>query len=449
MLENILVFAPLALLISMALITRKMAESMVAASLLAMALLHKQNFLSGTIDYLYSTLSNSSYQFVLLILIGFGGMIKLFQESGALHGFGDWVSKYASGPKKPLVLAWLASIIMFVDDYLNALTSTFAFNELTDRNNIPREHLAFQANANASCLCVLVPFSSWAAFTVGLISEYDLDFSDYIKSVPFMFYPWLMMTLTLLITLGIFPKVGVLKASYERVAAGGPVLLKESGDRSLVDIEVSDNQTSSSAANAIIPIIVLVAGVLVFDNDLTHGMVLAVVTQFIMYTSQKIMTIGQFFDNFFNGAKSMGNLCIIVCFGFMLSAANEKLGLFDILIGSIGEFLPAQLLPVIAFIMMGFTTFATGGCWLMQIIAIPIFLPLAISSDCPPHLVIAAIMSAAAMGYGCCFYADAVFMTSAGTGVSNLRLIKASLPYAGVAVILTLIGFLVCGVVMV
>ena len=103
MLEILMAFAPLIFLIVYALKTRRMAESMVLATLLAMALLHRQHFLTGTIDALYAQLSNSSYQFVLCIIIGFGGMITLFQESGALMGFRDLLLRVAKGPKRTLV----------------------------------------------------------------------------------------------------------------------------------------------------------------------------------------------------------------------------------------------------------------------------------------------------------------------------------------------------------
>ena len=448
MADIILALLPLTFLIAAALITKKMAESMIAASLLAMVILYKGDFLSGTIDSLYNTLSNSSYQFVIFILVGFGGMIKLLQESGALSGFNNLASRLASGPRRPLLLAMLMSIIMFVDEYLSVLAVTFAIKGTTDRNAIPREHLAFQANAVGCCLCVLVPFSSWVAFTVGLISDFGLTFDDYISSIPFMFYPVLMFVLLTLLALGLFPKVGTLKESYERVQNGGPALLSEEQTRSLVDIEMPDNTRTASAFNAIIPIVTLVAGVLIFDNDLIHGILLAVAAQFILYISQRLMSISQFFQYFFEGAKSMTTLAIVICFGFMLSNANQQLGLFDLLIGSVGTSVPGWLLPAAAFILVGFTTFATGGCWVMQIIAIPISIPLTLAAGVPVKLVIAAIMSAVTLGYSCCFYADSVFMTSAGSGVSNMRIIKTAAPYAVGVAVLTLAGYLVAGFLM-
>ena len=206
MAEIIMAFAPLVFLIVYALKTRKMAESMILATLLAMVLLHRQHFLTGTIDAIYGALSNSSYQFVLCIIIGFGGMITLFQESGALMGFRDLLLKIAAGPKRTLVLAWLMPVIMFVDEYLNALTVTFSMREITDKNRIPREHLAVHDH----------PVLQLDGLQRRLVSEYGLGFQDYLRAIPYMFYPLAMMLLCLLLALGVFPKLGVLRLYAQR-----------------------------------------------------------------------------------------------------------------------------------------------------------------------------------------------------------------------------------------
>lgn len=447
MLRIIMAFAPLVFLIIYALKTRKMAESMVLSTLLAMVLLYRQHFLTGTIDALYGTLGNSSFQFVLCIIMGFGGMITLFQESGALMGFRDLLLKIASGPKRTMVLAWIMSCVMFADEYLNALTVTFSMREITDKNRIPREHLALQANIMACCLCMTVPFSSWTAFSVGLVSEYGLDFGDYLRAIPFMIYPLCMMLLCLLLALGLFPKVGVLKKSYQRVQGGGPTAEKNEKAEKLVDIAEVDESKSSSAWNAIIPLAVLVGGTIAFNNDLVHGVLLALIAQFLLYTIQRNMTVGQFFENFFAGAKGMTSLAIVVCFGFVLSEANRELGLFDILINGIGSAVPGFLIPPLAFLLVGLTVFAVGGCWVVMTIAIPVFVPLALSVGVSAPVIIAAVMSGIALGYSTCFYADAVFMTTAGTGVSNITVIKSTLPYAVGVSVVTIIGFTLCGLV--
>lgn len=248
-----------------------------------------------------------------------------------------------------------------------------------------------------------------------------------------------------LLALGFIPKAGTLKQAYERVAAGGPALAEEEQQKSLVDIEMPDDAKTSSALNAIIPIFSLVIGVLICDNDLIHGIFLALAAQFILYVPRKLMSISEFFGYFFEGAKSMTSLAIVICFGFMLSSANQELGLFDLLISVTGTAVPGWVLPALAFVLVGFTTFATGGCWTMQIISIPIFIPVTLAAGVPVKLVIVAIMSAVTLGYSCCFYADSVFMTSAGSEVSNMRIIKTAMPYASAIAVITLCGYLAAG----
>lgn len=447
MIETILVFLPIIVLIVMALLTKKMAESMIAAALLAVLLKYREDFLPGIVETFYSTASSSSFQFALFMLMGFGGMIKLFQESGALISFGNWAAKHASGKKKPLILSWLISLALFVDDYLNVLTITFSMKDITDRNGIPREHLAFQANAVASCLCVLIPVSSWSSFMIGMLATQNLDFGNYVGAIPYMFYAFITVILCLLIAVGVFPKIGTLKASYERVEAGGPALLVEEGTTALVTIDVAENDKPSSILNIIVPIAVLVAGVMIFDHDLILGIVLALISQLLMYVLQRVMTIGKFFENFFEGAKSMCTLTIVIFFGFILNSINEELGFFDILIGGFNSSMPAWALPALTFLLVGFTTFATAGCLVIQLISIPLFIPVAVALQFPVEPIIAAIMCGINMGYGCCFYSDSVFMTAAGTEVSNLRIIKTTLPYAVITVTLTVIAFLVVGLV--
>ncbi len=88
MLHTVRAFIPLLFLIVYALRTRKMADAMVLSTLPAMVLVHWERFITGTIEAMYATLSSSSYQFALYVIVGFGGMIALRQASGALMSAG-------------------------------------------------------------------------------------------------------------------------------------------------------------------------------------------------------------------------------------------------------------------------------------------------------------------------------------------------------------------------
>ena len=176
--EGIISCIPIAVLIIGLLVTKRMAEMMILSSFIGAVLVYKGGFFGGWIGMMYQTLGNESYDFLLFILFGFGAMIKLFEMSGAFLGFTDIVSKIAKGPKSAMVATWLMGIIMFVDDYLNVLAVSSSMKTLTDKYNIPREHLAYGANSMGACVCVLIPITSWAAFAVGCMGEQGLGFGD-------------------------------------------------------------------------------------------------------------------------------------------------------------------------------------------------------------------------------------------------------------------------------
>ena len=448
MIDNIIAFVPLAFLIATALITKKMAESMISAALLAVVIYYKQHCITGLVDTLYDTLSNPSFQFIIIIVILFGGVNSLLQESGALIGFGNSVSKFADGPRKPLVLSWLMAVAMFVDDFMAIMTATVTMKGTTDRNRIPREHTAFTINTVACSAPLVIPFSSWTAFTMGLLAQYDMGYDTYVSAVPYMFYPIIMIVVPLLLAVGALPKVGPLKTSYKRVEDGGPLCVKEQKGASIIDIEIKEDGEEAHALYAIIPILFIIIGVFLFDKNLIYGLILGLAAQFVLYVILGKMDISGFFEFFFDGAKSMLTLIIIVCFGFSLSSINQKLGLFDILIGGIGRGFPVWLIPVIVFVVVGFTVFATAGCWVMQVIAMPIFVPLGAAIGCPMSYILAAMMSGTSLGYATCFYADALFLTSAGTGVSNIRIVQTSLPYALPVAAVTTACYLILGFLM-
>lgn len=436
---------PITVLVVGALITKRIAEMMVISSVIGAIFVHKSNFFSGYIEMMYGVLSNPSYQFVLIILMAFGALIRLFQEAGALSGFGRILSKFAGGPKKPLLIAWFMCFFMFIDDYICTLAVSFGMKEITDQSRIPREHLAYQVGSMAPSICVLIPFSSWTAFTVGLISEQGLGFSEYLAAIPFMFLPMITIIVCLLVAWGIIPKVGLLKKSYERVQQGGEVLMKEKIGVSIVDLDVPGERKASSSLNFIVPVIVLVLVTMLFEHDLVHGLLAAVFVQGILYLSQKIMTPTEFATNCFEGAKTMCNIALIVFFAFILNSANQTIGFTDSFIRGIGESVPVRLLPLAVFLIVAFTTFATAGYWVVQVITVPIFIPLAASTGLNPSIVIAAIMSGVTFGGILCFYSDIVFMTAAGTGVANIRQVKVAAPYVLGTAVLAAICYIIVG----
>lgn len=444
----IIPFLPLATLLTLALITRKMAESMIAATAVGLLLLHKTNIVQGTLDSFYETFANTSFHFCVLIVFCFGIVVKLFQESGGLLGFAEFMKRFIKGPRSALLFSLLISVALFVDEYLNALTVGFSMSKITDSHLIPREHLAMQVHMLACALCIAVPLTSWTAFTVSLTEQYGIGLTEYIQAVPMMVFPLMSIALCLLLALGAFPKVGSLKKAYQRVDGGGLPYVTEEGEKPLVDLGAPDENNISSPLNLFLPLICVIGGTLYFDKDLAIGLILCIVCQFLLYVGQRKMTVTKFFDCFFEGAGSMLMINIIIFFGFTLSSINEKIGLFDMVINLVGDTLPPAAVPVLVFLLVGFCVFSSGSCWIIMLITIPIFLPLAVATGAPLLLTLAALMSGVGAGYTLCFYADAVFMTTASTGVANLTIIKTVMPYAIAMTVISAVVYIVLGLIL-
>lgn len=415
---------PILVLIIGAVMTRKMPHMLMLASFIGAIILYGKDFFSGWINVMYAALANGSDQYILLILVCSGAMIRLLEKSGAMLGFRNMISKYAKDEHRVMFFTWVLGIIVFIDDYLNALAVSSAMRGLSDEHKIPREHLAYTVNVGGACVCVLIPFSSWAAFGIGTFGEYGWTFSDYVHAIPFMFYPIVALLICLLLGLGVIPKAGDMKKAYDRVRNGGPAL--PDGDN---QDELSSDVRPTTPLNFLIPMVALVIAMLYFDSDLIHGMLVALLTQGIMYIAQRIMTLGEFMENVLEGAYSMASVCFVVVLSFMMNTVNAEIGFSDYVISILNGVVPAALLPVIAFVMVALVAFATGSFWPLIVIVSPIFVPMALSLDVSAWLIIAAMMSGIAFGSQCCMYSDAVFMTAAGTGVDNVTQIRAIGPY--------------------
>ncbi len=435
---------PILVLIVGALITKKISEMMIAASVLGALLVYKTDVFSGYISMIYAVLASPTYQFILIILVLFGASVTHYQRSGALRGFRTMINKSSKGSLHPLIIAWILPLFLFIDDYLSTLSVSFVMRDLTDEHRIPREHLAFQLTSLCTSFSVLIPMTGWTAFTISLLREQGLGFGDYVQAIPLMFFPILMILTSLLLALEFLPKVGALKKSYERVEAGGETLVQEEGSAPMLEIDPDDGHKESSVWNFIIPIAVLILVVLLYKS-IVHGLIASLIAQGVLYISQRLMTLEEFVNHSFKGAAGMTRMAIVVFFAYMLNEANSAMGFSQYLIGLAGAAISPVALPAIVFLLISMSTFATSGYWMIQIITLPIFIPLAASMGVHLPLVIGALISGAVFGSMFCFYSDVVFIIYAGTGVSNIRQIQVSAPYILTVAAITILLYLLTG----
>lgn len=433
---------PLLLFILGVLYTRRIAESALFCSIIAVLMLKGAEVIPGYVSIMYAILSDSSFQLLVIVALGFGGLSALLEKSGAMMGFYNIMQRLCKKPKQTLFLTWLLGGIIFVDDYLNALAVSASMKEITDCQKIPREHLAYNVNCMGACVCVMIPMSSWAAFAIGRTIEYSLSANDYYRAIPFMFYPICAILINLLLSLGLFPRIGELKKAYKQMKTYSPApALKKQDERNNYSVQ-------STPWNFLIPMAVLIIGTLMFDNNFIAGILLASLTLLILLVFQKRMKLTEILDTFSEGASKMTPMLITIFFTYIMQNAISQMGFIDYLTEVMSRTIPSYLLPVTVFLSVGCITFFAASFWALIVISFPIFIPMALQQGVNPSLVIAAIMSGVALGSQACLYSDAIFMVAVGTDVPNETQFRTVFPYVCIGAIIAGFLFLVSGIIL-
>jgi len=151
---------PAAVVIITALWTRKTLEPLLLGSVVGFIIVAGKGFFPAWLDAVYATMMDATTAWVILVCGLFGSLVALLEKSGGAMGFTAIASKFIKNRKTALAGTWILGIIVFIDDYLNALAVGTAMRKITDNYKVPREFLAYIINSTGATVCVLIPFST-------------------------------------------------------------------------------------------------------------------------------------------------------------------------------------------------------------------------------------------------------------------------------------------------
>lgn len=436
---------PTLVVLVMAIVTRRTIESLMTGALIGMLMIDPGSLVTQASDTLLTVLGNDIVTWIILVCGLFGSLIALLVKTGGVLSFGDLMTRRIQNRRGGLLTTWVLGLVIFVDDYLNALAISASMKKITDRFKVSREMLAYVVDSTAAPICILVPFSTWAVFFAGLLESDDAigsGMSLYIEAIPYMFYAWIAAALVPMVALGWIPAIGPMKAAEAR-AAGGQTMPDGAAENAL---EVEDEgQRRPHLINFLLPIIALIFFTWYFDIDILRGLFVALAVMLVLIFSQRLLSFHDTFDTALDGFKSMLMPLGTLVAGFTLKEVNDDLGLTSYVIAILEPLMTAQLLPTVVFVTMAFLAFATGSFWGLFAVAMPIVLPLAASVDAHMPLVIGALISASAFGSHACFYGDSTVLSAQGSGCTPMAHALTQLPYALIAAGLATLVFLAAG----
>lgn len=440
---------PPLVVVILAILTRRSIEPLLIGCVVGYLMIDWHSFPDNFLQSLIRTMQDESLVWVILVCGLYGALIHLMVQSGGALAFGRYMLRYIRTRRSSLLMSWLMGIVIFIDDYLNALVVGATMRKITDHFKVPREMLAYIVNSTSAPVCVIIPLSTWSIYIGKLIEDSGVvekggGFMGYVKTIPYNFYSWFAILIVVLFIFGIIPVFGRMKKAQRRVDETG--VLAPPGSEALTQTgEIPADIEKSKPVYFFLPLLVLLVATISFDIDALKGVVTAVLFTIGYYWVKKVLPYEQLFDSIFEGFKSMLFALAILVVSYILKNVGDEMGMTQYIIESLDGVVSKAYLPALVFISLGAIAFATGSSWGIYAIAIPLVVPLATALGANIWMVLGAVISAGTLGAHACFYSDATILTATGTECNNIEHALTQLPYALIAVALAIVCFLVAG----
>jgi Na+/H+ antiporter NhaC len=445
-----------------------------------------------TLDtYLIQALADSDHVAIVLFSLILGGMVGIVARSGGTRGLVANLGRRVTTARGAQIWTWFAGLVIFLDDYANALLVGHSLRPLCDRHRVSREKLSYIVDSTSATDTSLAILSTWIGFEIGLISDayhsVGIDANSYwifIQSIPYRFYVVFALVLVFLIA-WLARDVGAMWKAEVRARTTGQLIRPGGVPLSGVDqLEVGDApKTPGPAYFAWIPIAVIIVATLIglyFDGrskvpnpsptlaqiigqaDSFHVLMWAAfcgaVVAGVLPILRRSMKLQAVLDAFIAGIQSMNIAIVILILAWALGQICKDMNTAQTVIGWSRPILSPHLLPGAVFTVAAIISFATGTSWGTMAILFPIAIPAA-QTMAPaatyagvfvPNMIhlgtVGAVLAGAVFGDHCSPISDTTILSSMASGSDHIDHVNTQIPYAMAAALIALfIGYLPSG----
>jgi tetracycline resistance efflux pump len=338
------------------------------------------------------------------------------------------------------------SVVLFIESTLSIFTSALVSIGLFDKYKMSRARLAYFIDSTCPPVKTLIPLNAWGALLLGLLAPFALPSSaeTLIRSIPLNFYSWITLVFV----------------AY--TATSGRVY----GSMNKSEMSVSAQVINIVAATAtlkrffICPMLTLVIGMVGFmwvtgDGSILKGnsskavlwaVSLAILMAYILLRSHRIKRLAELVAITFKGMSDLLAMVTLLLLAIALGASLKELGTATVITAIVGDFLPIWLVAPMVFLSGCFISFATGTSWGTFAIMMPIAMPFAFKFNIPPEFILAAVIGGGVFGDHCSGISDTAILSSLASGCNHYEHVQTQLPYALVAAGLSLLCYIISGI---
>ena len=407
---------------------------------------------------------------ILIFDVLLGMIIVLMAKTGGSAAYGKWAGSKIKSKKSALLATTGLGILIFVDDYFNCLTVGSVMRPVTDRYKVSRAKLAYIIDATAAPVCIIAPISSWAAAVNSYVPENAgiSGFQLFLRTIPYNLYAILTLVMVVFMTLTAFD-FGLMKKHEENAAKGD---LFTSGAEEFEQISEDEVNPNGKVIDLILPVAVLIVsaiGAMIYtgylggatdvftafsgcdaETSLIFATTVTIFFMLILYLPRKVVTFKGFMDSLVEGFKLMIPAIMILIFAWSLKGVGDALGLADFVGHVVGDNASASIfIPAVLFLAAVFLSFSTGTSWGTFAILVPIATAMFEGNSNLEMMIVsvAAVLAGAVCGDHISPISDTTVMSSAGAQSNHLNHVSTQMQYAAVVMIVSLIGYVLAGIV--
>jgi len=433
--------------------------------------------------YVVGAMSDSIHIKIIVFTLTIGGMVGVIGAHGGTAALVGLVAGRAQGRRASQIVAWLAGLIVFFDDYANSMIIGPTLRPVFDRLRLSRAKLAFIVDSTAAPVASIALIGTWIGTEIGYIQS-GLDelarqgapacvahvtaYQAFLQSVPYRFYP-----IFALVLVGLLAGMG---------RDFGPMLASE---RSAVSTPVPTEALAAVSRRrgwlAAIPVLILVAGTIIIilmtgirsvppGQPLTAQAVLAGADAFgsILYAAiasliaavllgilTRAATLSQTMQATLEGMARMFPAVVVLVLAWALSSSTSDLRLGAVATELLkGSSATLAWLPLLIFLAAAGVSLATGTSWGTMAILCPVAVEVSgrLVGDLPvdeAHRVfyasVGAVLGGAIFGDHCSPISDTTVLSAAASGCSLEEHVWTQAPYAlSACAVAVLAGNLLC-----
>lgn len=434
----------------------------------------------NTLERIVAVFTDPGNTRILIFSLLVGALLAFMRRSGGVTALvKKLISKgFAKSSRQVSLMASFTGVVVFIESNLSVLTAGILSRGLFDKFGLSRAKLAYIIDSTSAPVCILILLNAWGAYVLALLGNYELGASSaeiLWGTIPFNFYA--LVTLTIVFYTAYTGKYyGPLATSpnnqeialqarneNQTLQAQNESVLQTEQALSDVDEEngTFEENKRGKARYMILPLLTMIGGMIGFmfwtgdgvmsagsgSKSVFYATTLACIVAYIMmlmsghFTHKKLVKIG------FDGMSELLPLVAIVLLSLALGASLKELGTGVYISQIVGDFLPLYLVAPMIFIVGGVISFSTGTSWGTFAILIPIGIPIIETMGLPASFILAAILGGGVFGDHCSPISDTTAVSAIASGCDLLEHVKTQLPYAATGGAITVMAYLITGLI--